>query len=294
MAMSLLTNFGDTSRAPCICDGLDEQSQKMDEYIQSNPTGHPEGYKLYTTKGDKSLEEAIIHALRDTLQFWAIWHGPLESHRWKHMYIAFTSCCDDICIPPQDLRSGAFRILGHTLTDVLQGLLSEGIHPNDVKKLKMPIWRESIGQYLEKVHPTVRDQPLGKTTMMTQFRMRTANGEGAALLALAARVTGPLSSYYDLVEFAGIGVCLSMDMTKEGLGILRGDPTEIVAGGVREQLKKEIHWLYARTMEFLGKQHHTPGFILPYLMDRYWERVTQTRAPTTTDWRRRIKSYRSL
>lgn len=197
---------GDTSRAPCSCDSLNELSNQMDGFIQPNPTGHPEDYKLYTTKDDKSVEEAIFHAFRDTLQFWTIWHGSLESHRWKHMYIAFTSCCDDICIPPQDLRSWAFLVLGHSLT----------VHPDKLKELKMLIWREPIGQYQEEIHPTVPIQLLGKTTMMTRYRVMTANGEGAALVALATRTTGPLSSYYDLVEMAGIGVCLFMDMSEGG------------------------------------------------------------------------------
>jgi hypothetical protein len=186
---------------------------------------------------------------------------------------------------------------------VLNGLLhSENVDPDDVEELKMLLWRESIAQYLEKIHPQIRDRLLGKTTMMTPYRVRTANGEGAALVALAAKITGPLAPYYDLVELAGIGVCLSMDMAKEGLGILRGEPTETVAGDEREQLKSEIRWLYARTMEVLDKQSNahllrrfaTSGFILPYLMDRYRERVWHTRAPIATDLECRIESYRSL
>ena len=301
-AMSIFTSLGDTSRAPCHCDDLDELTKYMDYFIQSAPTTPPEDYDLYTAKDEKSVHEATMYAFRDTLQFWAIWHGPLEPHYWKHMYIVFTSCCDDICIPPQDLESGKFQVLGHSLDDVLNGLLSENVDPDDVQELKMLLWRESIGQYLEKIHPEIRNQLVNKTTMMTPYRVRTANGEGAALVALAAQVTGSLKPYYDLVELAGIAVCLSMDIAKEGLGILRGEKTETVAGDDRELLKSEIRWLYTRTMESLDKQSNaqtlrwfaTSGFILPYYMDRYRERVKHIRVPITTDLKHRIESYRNL
>lgn len=185
---------------------------------------------------------------------------------------------------------------------MLKGLLSENVHPDDVQELKMLLWRESIGQYLEKIHPQIRDHLVGKTTMMTPYRVRTANGEGAALVALVAKIPGPLAPYYHLIELAGIGVCLSMDIAKEGLGIPRGEPTETVAGDHREQLKSEIRWLYARIMEAFDQQPNahllrrfaTSGFILPYLMDRYRERVSHTRAPIPTKLRRRVESYESL
>ena len=301
-AMSIFTSLGDTSRAECHCDDLDELTKSMDDFIQSAPTSHPNDYKLYTAKDEKSVGEAISYAFRDTLQFWAIWHGSLKSHYWKHMYIVFTSCCDDICIPPQDLYSGEFRVLGYSLDNVLDGLLDENVDPDDVQELKMLLWRESIGQYLEKIHPQIRDHLVDQTTMMTPYRVRTANGEGAALVALAAKVAGPLASYYDLVELAGISVCLSMDIAKEGLGILRGEPTETVAGSDRELRKSEIRWLYARTMESLDKQSNahllhwfaTSGFYLPYYMDRYRERVQHIRVPITTELQHRIESYRDL
>ena len=302
-AMSIFTSLGDTSRAPCHCDLLDGLTEYIDDFIQSAPASHPEeDYKVYTAKDENSFHEAIEYAFRDTLQFWAIWHGLLEPHYWKQMYIVFTSCCDDICIPPQDLQSGKFQVFGHTLADVLNGLLSENVDPSDVRELEMLLWRESIGQYLEKIHPQIRDRLVNKTTMMTPYRVRTANGEGAALVALAAKVTGPLAPYYDLVELAGIAVCLSMGIAKEGLGILRGEPTETVAGDDRELLKSEIRWLYARTIDSLGKQPNaqllhwfaTSGFNLPYYMDRYRERVQHIRVPITTDLERRMEIFRNL
>lgn len=84
-AMSIFTSLGDTSRAPCRCDGLDELTKYMDDFIQSAPASHPKkDYKLYMAKDDKSVDDAIFYTFRDTLQFWAIWAWipcvpPLES-----------------------------------------------------------------------------------------------------------------------------------------------------------------------------------------------------------------------
>jgi hypothetical protein len=163
----------------------------------------------------------------------------------------------------------------------------------------MLLLRESIGQYMEKVHPPIRELLLGKTTMMTEYRVRNANGEGAALAVLASQVKGPLVPYYNLVERAGIGVCLFIDVAKEGLGILRGEPTETVAGENREQLKSELRWLLARTMQALKRQPNSHllswfaalGLLLLSQMDRYQERVPHLRRAVTKEMQDQINAH---
>jgi hypothetical protein len=68
-AMSIFSSIGDTSPTPCNCDGLRKLSEHMDDIIQSTPAGHPKDYKLYTAKDEKSVNDAIFYAFRDTLQF---------------------------------------------------------------------------------------------------------------------------------------------------------------------------------------------------------------------------------
>ncbi|KAJ6016352.1 hypothetical protein N7540_010943 [Penicillium herquei] len=301
-SMAVFSAIGDTSCPPCNCDDFHELFKHIDSFMQSSSTSFAEDYEIHTRKDDTSSDEVAVYAMRDVLQWWAIWHGSLEHHHWKHMYVVFATLCDDISVPPQDLASGRYRVLGHTFADVLNGLRSEGVHPRDVRELEMLLWRGYIGQYLEKVDPEIRSQLLGKTTLMTQWRVMTANSDSVAILLLAARTRGPHVSSYDAVELASIAICFSMDLGKEALGVLRGEPTEAVAGGNRLQLKRELRWLYARTMESLDihpsapiiRQYATSGFIMTHLVDRYRERVRLTRFPLSCTVRNRIDSYRDL
>jgi hypothetical protein len=302
-AMGLFSAIGDTSKPPCTCDSMDALCWHIHDFIRASPDQRTEDYSLHSGKTDQTAQEVCQFAMRDALQWWTLWHGSLEHHQWKHLYLAFCTISDDLVIPPQDLVNGSFRLLGHTLADVLSGLRAEHVHPDDVRLLEMLIWRQYIIQYLEKVDASLRPLLLGKTTMMTQFRVMTAGVHNVAIILLAARGARSRGRTDAAVEMAAICDCLSMDIAKEALGILQGEKTESVAGRDRAQLKRELRWLYIRCVEFLDLQPGAPflrryatgGFIFVPLMDRYRERARKgARTPLSIDLDRRINSYRTL
>jgi hypothetical protein len=88
----------------------------IESYIQNASQEHIEDYSFHIGKGDKSLDETCIFSLRDSLQWWSIWHGHgFLEYRWKIIYLAISGMIDDVAIPPEHLRSGTFRFLGHSL-----------------------------------------------------------------------------------------------------------------------------------------------------------------------------------
>ncbi|KAJ5901466.1 hypothetical protein N7495_001994 [Penicillium taxi] len=301
--MGLFSAIGDTCKPPCTCDKIDALCHHIDDFIRTSPDQQTQDYSLHSGKIDQTAEEVCQYAMRDSLQWWTIWHGSLEHHQWKHIYLAFCTISDDLVIPPQDLISGSFRLLGHTLADVLSGLRAENVHPDDLQLLEMLIWRQYIIQYVEKVDSRLRPLLLGNTTLMTQFRVMTAGVHNVAIILLAARGARSRGLTDAAVEMAAICDCLSMDIAKEAMGILQGEKTESVAGHDRAQLKRELRWLYIRCIEFLDLQPSAPflrryatgGFIFVPLMDRYRERAQKgARTPLSIDLDRRINSYRTL
>ncbi|KAJ5683047.1 hypothetical protein N7462_006212 [Penicillium macrosclerotiorum] len=252
--MGLFSAIGDTVMPPCTCDSMDALCQHIDDFIRTSSDRRKEDYSLHSGKVDQTAEQVCQFAMRDSLQWWTIWHGSLENHQWKHLYLAFCTISDDLVIPPQDLANGSFRLLGHTLAEVLEGLRGEGIHPNDIRLLEMLIWRQYIMQYLEKIDTGLRPLILGKTTVMTQFRVMTAGVHNVAIILLAARGIRSQGPKDAGVEMAAICDCLSMDIAKEALGVLKGEKTESVAGRNRAQLKRELRWLYVRCIEYLDLQ----------------------------------------
>ncbi|RAL00932.1 uncharacterized protein BO80DRAFT_355742 [Aspergillus ibericus CBS 121593] len=286
--MPLFSTLGGISPPPCTCHDITAIRQHIDNYIHTAPSTHPNDYTIFTEKNDTSIDIICLYTLRDVLQWWTFWAGSLNStqDRWKLLYIAFGTIADDVMIPPIDVLNGTFRFLGHTLADVLAGLQSEHVNPHDLKFLEMCLWRQYIVQYLEKCDPSLRTMLLGKTTLMTQFRIATANAAGTAVAVLAAMGTQSRGVLDAVVEMMGTGCCLSMDMAKEALGVLNGEGTETVAGE-RERLKRELRWVYVRCIERLNgvacapvaKRYATSGLVYVFLMERYRERVSGVRVP---------------
>jgi hypothetical protein len=296
--MLLFSAMGDTCAPPCSCKGIVELCRHIDDYIQTAPSTHSNDFSIHTGKGDESVDEVCRYAMRDSLQWWANWHGSLDNHYWKHLYIAFSTISDDVMIPPQYLIDGSFQLLGNSLSDLLAGLHSEKVHPDDVTFMEKCLLRQYILQYLEKVDPRLRARVLSNSTLMTQFRTITANTHGAAVALLAARDTRSLGTADTAVEMASMCDALSMDIAKEALGVLQGEETETVAGD-RTQLKRELRWLYVRCLESLDSHSSAPllrrfatsGLHFVPIMDRYRERLAGMRFPLSIPLRRRVDSY---
>lgn len=254
---------------------------------------------MHTGKGDSSVEEVSIYAMRDSLCWWAHMHGSLEpGDRWKHLYFAMTTLPDDVQVPPGRAIDGTWRYLGHTLADILDGLRTEGMHPEDVTLVEMCMWRQLILQYLEKVDQGLRALLVGKMTLMAQFRNLTGNGHGVAVCLAAARGVQTRGVSDAIVEMSAVCDVLSLDIAKEMIGILRGEQTETVAGD-RSMRKQELRWVYVRCMMHLNA--HPEGHILKRfasaglhyvpMMDRYLERVRMVRLPLTSTARGIIDTY---
>ena len=285
--------------------------QRIDSYLETAPATHPDDYTITSGKDDRTLDDLSLYTMRDVLSWWVQWGGVLQpSDHWKQIYVGFAATTDDVQLPPTAILDnnsnnssnpgGVFRFLGHTWADCKRGLLLQqgegggmGMPPDAVEFLEMCLWRQLLTQYVEKVDPLLGPLLRGKTTLMTQFRVVTANALACAALMLAAHgvVLSGLKAVADGgLEAAAVAQCLGMDMAKEALGVLRGEKTEAVAGGDRALLKRELRWVYVRCMEALEtrpnahvlRRYASSGLHYVAVMDRYLERVRGTaRFPIT-------------
>nr|XP_036581493.1 uncharacterized protein CTRU02_08543 [Colletotrichum truncatum]KAF6789844.1 hypothetical protein CTRU02_08543 [Colletotrichum truncatum] len=301
-AMPLFSALGDTCAPDCTCYEIQDIVRRIDGYMETATDHHPDDYEITSGKNDTDLEEMSLYVMRDTLSWWLHWSGgPLRKGEdyWKHLYIAFVTVPDDYQLPPRDVLTGKFRFLGHTWDECRAGLLSEGLRPDQVEFLEMCYWRELIVQYIEKVDPGLRPMLVSRTTLMTYFRVLTANtlGCNAILMATEGMMEGPLE--HGPLEMASIAQCLSMDMAKEALGVLQGEKTEAVVGD-RVQLKRELRWVYSRCVDYVGarddshifRRYATAGLHYVPMMDRYLERTRgNKRFPITEKMGRILAAY---
>ncbi|UNI20309.1 hypothetical protein JDV02_006409 [Purpureocillium takamizusanense] len=279
-ATPMFSALGDTCAPPCTCQDVPALVKHIDHFLETFTGDHPADYDIATEKGDGTLDEVALYAMRDCVSWWVHTGGALHPrHYWKQIYLGFATISDDVQIPPRDLVDGTFRFLGHTWPECLAGLRAEGVKPDLVKFAEMCIWRQTICQYLEKVDPGLRPLLVSKTSVMTQYRVMTANTLGcvALLLAVEEPVAQPLTDH--ALEMASVSHCLSLDIAKECLGVLQGEKTESVAGD-RAQLKRELRWIYMRCLDYLDAQpnehirrYASAGLVYVPMMDRYRERV---------------------
>lgn len=169
--------------------------------------------------------------------------------------------------------------------------------------MEMNVWRQYFAQYIEKAMPTLRSLLVQRTCVMSQFRVMTANTHGCACALLTARGISLHGERLNAaVEMASYGDALSMDMAKEALGLLQGEPTEATAGRNRALLTAELRWMYARAMEQLDlddglapylRRYASAGLHYVLLNDRYQERLKHgyQRLSLTPAMDALIKSY---
>ncbi|KAG2413448.1 hypothetical protein HFD88_002637 [Aspergillus terreus] len=288
--MSFFTLIGETSRPPCSCSKAQQVYQRMEHYIRTAPEHHADDYSIHTGKPDTTLEEVCLYSMRDAMQWWSHWYGTLEDHYWKKTLIGISTVPDDVMIPPQDLASGRFRFLGNSLSDILAGLRSEGMSPEDIILIEHYLLRQYIIQYLEKADSETMQMLRGNITLMLRWRGLTSFCAGASIAVVAARGI-PLAAISNTgVELASVAQLIGLDICKETRGILQGEATETVVGaGDREQQKREMRWVQARLIERLNlcpegnylKPYATSSFRYFFMMDRYRERLIQRRLPLT-------------
>ncbi|KAJ6490042.1 hypothetical protein C8R45DRAFT_826551 [Mycena sanguinolenta] len=279
--MPLFGSLGETVKPPCTCEGM---------------------AAIFSRKDEASVEETCAYVMRDAVQWWVQWHDGSLARRdyWKHLYIGAATAFDDVLVPPEHLVDGTFRFLGHTMSDMSAGMISEGMSAENARYMEMCLWRECFAQYVEKIDPAIRELLIEKTHVMTQFHVISANVHGCAAALLAARGVAFDGVSDEAVEMAAYGDCLSMNLIKEALGIMKGEPTETTAGRDRDRLQAELRWMYSRTMNQLDthelakylKKYASAGLHFVSLDDRYQERVEgRRRRMLTPQMRALIASY---
>lgn len=117
---------------------------------------------------------------------------------------------------------------------------AEGVSAEDCLYMKMCVWRQYFAQYIEKADPDLRSLLIERIHLMSQFRIISANTHDCAAALLAARDVALEDKHNDAIEMSAYGDALSMELAKEALGLLQGEPTEATAGRERGRLKAEL------------------------------------------------------
>ncbi|KAJ5188188.1 hypothetical protein N7491_004512 [Penicillium cf. griseofulvum] len=168
-------------------------------------------YSLHIQKGDTSVEESCLYAMRDAIQWWRHWHRSLEKHHWKHLYVAFSTIPQDVTIPPQHLVNGEFRFLGNTFADVLNGLHTEGVSPDQIAFMEMCLLRQYLVQYISKQEPRLNSKLYPEPAFASNWRNINGNVSGSTMGILAARATD-LGLVNIAVKMTPIADYLSMNL----------------------------------------------------------------------------------
>ncbi|KAL1922715.1 uncharacterized protein VTP21DRAFT_10254, partial [Calcarisporiella thermophila] len=245
-------------------------------------------YTDWAEKGDSSITEICNYVLRDTLQWVYSWMGYIPSQQYGVWYVAYTTICDDLAIPPKDLMQGHFKIGGLSLEKWVKGAYEVGYTTPVLRCMLGLLLREYIFQYLEKAWVTAnldfrRIYTNGARSLNcdTAFRVMGADVQGCAIVIL--HYSGQNASWQSICASA-IGCCLSMDFAKRRLGVLQRDRTLAVEGG--PDLEKVPHsaQMCAVIAELCqGKaprvllRYGTSGLHYVYLLERYHERLNMRR-----------------
>ena len=287
-AMPLYSIMGDTAAPECTCYDIKTIVNQIDSFLDRAPENLPGDGLITSGKPcDTSPDQVSLYIMRDTLSWWIHWGGTLSPNDyWKQIYVGFAAIPDDVQINPRDFLDGTYKYLGHTWDDCLAGLAEEGLTPDEIEFVNMCMWRQMLTQWLEKADPELLPLLKGKISLMLKYRVLTANTLGCVALlmkAMAVPGEGPIdyASASDAMEAASIAQCVTMDMAKEALGILKGERTEVVVGD-RAQRKRELRWVYVRCMQLLEtssyahilRRYASAGLHYVPMMDRYLERVS--------------------
>ncbi|OQE91113.1 hypothetical protein PENNAL_c0010G02189 [Penicillium nalgiovense] len=122
---------------------------------ETTSTFHRKHYSNLAHTNHTSADEVDRYAMRDALQWWRHWHRSLKDHYWKLLYVAFSIIPEDVTVPPRNLLSGDFRLLGHSVAEMLNGLREENVRPQIIAFMEMCLLRQYIVQYLDKQDATV-------------------------------------------------------------------------------------------------------------------------------------------
>jgi hypothetical protein len=203
-------------------------------------------------------------------------------------YVAFSTICDDLCIPPLDLVQGRFRLYGRTVADLAIALDEQGWGPSGALAL-LSLVRQYVVQYLEKADRGLHRRLNALTGVWDAvvYRTHTANCYGAALVV--ARVCDAGAATFTWLQDSAICDAISMDLCKIAMDVYRHDrhqPTR--TDDDHEPGRRDAyHSLYLDLIDDLVTSgapeplvhFGRAGFLFVQLQDRYHERRIGQRLP---------------
>ncbi|KAK4862973.1 hypothetical protein LT330_010684 [Penicillium expansum] len=234
--------------------------------------------------------------MRDALQWWRHWHGSLKGHYWKHLYVAFSIIPEDVAVAPRSLLNGDFRLLGHSVTEMLNGLREEKVRPHTIAFMEMCLLRQYIVQYLDKQESDINATLCLNPAFATNWRDIMANTHGATVAILAANHKESIGIVDTAVNMTFLMDILSNDLVGEAPTIDIGTPP---SRDKEQRLKHELPGVYLRYMQLLDFQPSAPllsrsvssGLHFVPTMDGYRERVKHIRFPMSESLRRMVNFY---
>ncbi|WP_147465207.1 hypothetical protein [Streptomyces sp. 1114.5] len=252
-------------------------------------------YSDWAKKGDTTAAEVVAYACRDTLQWMATWCGERYASQPAVLhYVALSTICDDICIPPLDLVRGDFRMYGRSAADVVAAMDEQGWGHDAVHAL-LALVREYFFQYVEKLdhaptngqvglHAQLNDSPSAWDASV--YRMNSANNYGCSIGLARICDTGPAS--FSWLMDSSIADAISMDLAKSALDVYRLDVHQPTANQqLASRRQRAYHSIYLDLIDDLVASgahdslvhYGRAGLLYVPIMERYHERRLGSRVP---------------
>ncbi|AJT63910.3 hypothetical protein T261_2226 [Streptomyces lydicus] len=252
-------------------------------------------YSDWAKKNDSMAAEVVAYVCRDSIQWAANWCGEryAEQPTFLH-YVALTTICDDICIPPLDLVRERFRMYGRSVGDIVAAMDEQGWGHDAVHAL-LALVRQYLCQYAEKLDHTPTPGRAGLHARLNNssgvwdaaiYRTHSANTYGCLIGVARLYDSGPASSTWLLDS--SICDAISMDLCKSAMDVYRLDAHQPTAS---EQLASRrqtaYHSVYLDLIDDLvaSGAHDAlvhfgrAGFLFVQTQDRYHERRLGRRIP---------------
>ncbi|KAJ5578822.1 hypothetical protein N7450_007689 [Penicillium hetheringtonii] len=253
-------------------------------------------YPVLSKPLDNWIAEIDLYSMRDAVQWWRYWHRSLEGHYWKHLYVAFSIVPEDMIVPPNDLLNGDFCLLGHSISEIWEGMRQEHVHPDSIAFMEMCLLRQYIIQYLAKQQPDITSNSFLSPVFKDNWEKVMANTHGVTVALLAANNAGPNGIINMAKNMTFLMDTLSMNSREDSLAIDMDIPTSRER---RHGMKNNFQEVYMRYMEYLNIQPSAPllaryassGAHFVPTMDGHREHVKHVRFPMSRSLRGVVNTY---
>jgi hypothetical protein len=252
-------------------------------------------YTDWARKDDPTAAQIACCAARDAIQWTANWNGEryAEQPAFLH-YVALSTICDDLCIPPLDLVSGRFQLYGRSVGDVIAALEEQG-WGRDALHALLALVRQYVFQYAEKLDFARAGGSGGLHARLNEadgvwdavlYRTHSANTYGCVIGAARLGRAGPCTTQW-LLDSA-ICDAVSMDLCKSALDVYQHDLHQPTADERRARRRETAyHSVYLDLIDDLVAggapdavvHFGHAGFLFVQIQERYHERRAGRRLP---------------